>query len=167
MRPHTKTLLVVGAMVASPAQADLNVNFIEGAPKDRFRIENKGTCAIQNASLSIDLSSSQGRLIFDVTSEGAGVEVFQPFEITEGREALSEIPAVLDGQSNVTLEIAELQPSQVIVFMIDVDDTLGQRGITVTGSEIKGGSIGFETAQRQEVALFSSGSRAEVTLADC
>jgi hypothetical protein len=167
MRPYAKTLLVVGVMMTSTAQADLNVKFVEGAPKDRFRIENTGTCDIQNASLSIDLSSSQGGLIFDVTSEGAGVEVFQPFEIVEGREAVSEIPAILDGQSNVTLEIEKLQPNQVIVFTIDVDDTLGQREITVTGSEIKGGSIGFETAQRQEFALFSSGSLAEVTLSDC
>ncbi len=167
MRSYAKTLLVVGAMMASTAQADLNVKFVEGAPKDRFRIENTGTCDIQNASLSIDLSSSQGGLIFDVTSAGAGVEVFQPFEIVEGRESLSELPTILDGQSNVTLQIDELQPNEVIVFSIDVDDTLGQREITVTGSEIEGGSIGFEMAQRQEVALFSPSSFAEVTLSDC
>ena len=43
---------------------------------------------MQDLALEIDLTQSEGRLIFDTTATGAGVEVFQPFEVTHGNIAL-------------------------------------------------------------------------------
>ena len=64
IRPHAKTLLVVWAMMASSTESDVNVKRVEGAQKDRFRIQNAGTYVIQNASLNTNMSCSQVGQIF-------------------------------------------------------------------------------------------------------
>ena len=47
--------LMVTAM-PTMSHADLRVGFFEGAPKDRFRIENTSTCTIADSSITLDLS---------------------------------------------------------------------------------------------------------------
>lgn len=152
---------------ATAAQADLKVNFYEGAPKDRIQIVNTGACAISASSVAIDLSQSLGGLIFDVTASGQGVEVFQPFEIVQGGQALARIPAVLDGQKRIELEITSLAPSEAIVFTIDVDDTIGQREITVTGSEFSGATAAYSRGGEPVLATFLTGSEVTIPIPSC
>ncbi|MEM9344860.1 MAG: aggregation factor core [Pseudomonadota bacterium] len=152
---------------ATAAHADLRVNFYEGAPKDRFRIENASHCTLAAASITLDLSTSPAGLIFDVTGAGAGVEVFQPFEIVEGAELLATTPSVLDGQSQIQLDVASLAPGQAIAFTIDVDDTLGQRAITVSGSEIEGATVAYDQAGTAVTGTFSSSAEAGIAVAGC
>ena len=159
--------LATSLIIATPAEADVRVSFDEGAPKDRFRIENTGTCTISRSSITVDLSGSQGGLVFDVTARGAGVEVFQPFELVEGAEALMGLPTVVDGQTEVRLDIARLAPNETVAFTIDVDDTLGQRGITVSGAEIEGSTVTYAQAGSLKSATFSAGSEAEVSVSNC
>ena len=64
------------------ARANVEVVFKESAPKDSFILNNESLCNFQDVLVKIDLSQSTGRLIFDTTASGAGVEVFQPFEIS-------------------------------------------------------------------------------------
>lgn len=154
-------------LLAGSAAADLNVSFIEGAPKDRFRIENTSACALSGSTVRLDLSTSKGALIFDVTAAGQGVEVFQPFELTEGAQALAERPQVSDGQSAIDLAIETLAPGQAIAFTIDVDDTIDQREITVTGSEIKGATVAISQGGQDRSAAFSDQAKARIVLADC
>ncbi len=167
MRALCAASLLTSVGIASVAQADLRVSFDEGAPKDRFRIENTGACAISEASLVLDLSSSQGGLIFDVTGRGEGVEVFQPFELVEGADALAGMPTVVDGQTEIRLDIVTLPPEAAIAFTIDVDDTRGQRAITVTGAEIEGAVFSYARGQDRGSAVFSAGSEAEIKVTDC
>ena len=106
-------------------------------------------------------------MIFDVTDLGAGVEVFQPFEIVEGAAFLASTPSVLDGQSLIRLNIDRLAPGQVIEFTIDVDDTRGQRAITVSGSEIEGATVAFSQSEVATSATFSRSARADLSLPTC
>ena len=153
--------------LASPAFADLRVVFDEGAPKDRFTIENTGLCLLEDSRLTLDLATSTAGLIFDVSERGAGVEVFQPFQLIQGLQALAAVPTVRDGQAKVTFDILSLEPGASIEFTIDVDDTLGGREITVSDSEIEGALVSYETTAGVYSAQFSSSSEAEVTIADC
>ncbi|WP_170518955.1 aggregation factor core [Ruegeria atlantica] len=153
--------------VATSLQAGVQIRFIEGAPKDRFVLTNVGTCEVEASTLKIDLSQSAGRLIFDVTENGAGVEVFQPLEFVEGANALRQIPAVVDGQDTIELEIASLAAGDKLAFTIDVDDTIGQREITVTGSEIEGATVSYTDANETRTATFSSEALVKVTTKDC
>ena len=123
------------------ASADVKVTFVEGAPKDRFVIENLGNCSLTSETLKLNLASSQGKLIFDVTALGQGVEVFQPFEVVEGADFLAEMPSVIDGQRELSLQIEQLPQGGSIAFTIDVDDTISAREITVTDAEIMGATI--------------------------
>jgi len=150
-----------------PAYAGVQVRFVEGAPKDRFVIENVGTCAVQASTVRIDLADSTGRLVFDVTAAGAGVEVFQPLEFVQGSEALRALPSVVDGQDAIALEIAALAVGEEISFTIDVDDTIGQREITVTGSEIEGGTVSYLKGSETTSATFTKDAVAKVAIADC
>jgi hypothetical protein len=154
-------------MMGAAAQADLRVSFDEGAPKDRFRIVNTGGCAFVGSSILLDLSTSRGGLIFDVTGVGEGVEVFQPFDLVEGAAALASVPTVLDGETRIRLDVVDLQPLAAIAFTIDVDDTLGQRAITVSGSEIEGASVSYTGPEHESSAAFSTRATAVLEVAGC
>ncbi|TCL09139.1 hypothetical protein BXY66_1182 [Shimia isoporae] len=159
--------LALAAVVATHALSDVDVRFVEGAPKDRFEVTNSGACALTASTVALDLSTSQAGLIFDVTGAGAGVEVFQPFEITAGKEALKRIPVVTDGQDKLLLEIETLEPGAMVSFTIDVDDTIGQREITVSGSEIEGASVHLQQADAKTIATFTPSATARIETAGC
>lgn len=168
--PLLKTLLLATSLFAfshSPSLADMAVSFNEGAPKDRFTFSNTGDCTIETAAVTLDLSGSQSGLIFDVTSQGQGVEVFQPFELTSGENALLEIPSVRDGDTQIVLEIAQLNAGDNISFTIDVDDTVGTREITVSGSEISGAQVSFAQAGKTASSVFSSNAKTSINLNAC
>ncbi|WP_319545977.1 aggregation factor core [Ruegeria conchae] len=167
MLPTSILAATFGLLVASSLQAGVQIRFIEGAPKDRFVLTNVGTCQVEASNVKIDLSQSAGRLIFDVTEKGAGVEVFQPLEFVEGADALRQLPSVMDGQNTIELEIASLAAGDTLAFTIDVDDTTGQREITVTGSEIEGATVSYSDADETRTATFSSDALVHVTTKDC
>ena len=160
-------LLAAVMLTAAPALADVQVRFIESAPKDRFEITNLAACPLRKTDVTIDLSGSAAGLIFDVTGSGPGVEVFQPFDLVSGADALSKLPDVVDGDTAVTLKISELGPNQRLAFTIDVDDTAGRREITVSGSEISGAVISVADGLTTNSATFDATRTALVTTARC
>lgn len=169
LRSSALALTVLGAsnLLAVSAQADVLVSFFEGAPKDRFVFENVGACAIEGATVDLDLSQSLAGLVFDTTSTGAGVEVFQPFELVEGADRLSAVPVVSDGDTRIVLEIDRLDPNQRIAFTIDVDDTLGGREITVSNAEIENAVVVYSDAGQSTEAPFTNRAKSMVELEDC
>ncbi|WP_171126148.1 MULTISPECIES: aggregation factor core [unclassified Ruegeria] len=167
MLPKSILAAILGSLAATSLQAGVQIRFIEGAPKDRFVLTNVGACEVEASTLKIDLSQSAGRLIFDVAEKGAGVEVFQPLEFVEGADALRQIPAVVDGQDSIVLEIASFAAGDKLAFTIDVDDTIGQREITVTGSEIEGATVSYTDADKTSTATFSSEALVNLTTKDC
>ena len=154
-------------LFAMPAHADILVTFDEGAPKDRFTILNADRCPLDDASVTIDLSGSAGKLIFDVTGTGAGIEVFQPFEAVTGASALSSLPRVRDGDSAVTLAIHRLAPGDRIAFTIDVDDTTSGYGIMVSGSEIDGATVQIDKGSSAAGNRFGPDATARVPFSSC
>ncbi|MEM7521245.1 MAG: aggregation factor core [Pseudomonadota bacterium] len=140
-RPDDTILLP--ALIAAPLHADVVVTFQDSAPKDIFSIRHDGTCPLSGA-LNIDIGAAPSGLIFDTAASGAGVQVFQPFEVTEGASVLLSVPVISDGDSLISLAIQDLVPGDIIRFTIDVDDTTSRRQITVDGSEIAGAVASFE-----------------------
>lgn len=148
---------------ACPALADLSMTFTEGAPKDRFELRNTGACPVGELQVRLDLTGSSGALIFDTTGSGAGVQVFQPFELVQGADALTQDPVVSDGDKIITLDVKSLAPNQVIAFTIDVDDTVSSRQITVSGSEIAGAQV----SASGRTAQFGTDAQARLTMPAC
>lgn len=168
MKTIALTLSALTAMVlASPSYADLQVQFIEGAPKDRFVIKNIGACDLGAAEFVIDFAASNAGLIFDVTGEGAGVEVFQPFEITAGAQYFSNMPTVSDGDQRATLSLNGLGQGETIAFTIDVDDTGGSREITVSDSEISGTTVSLRAGSETYNGVMNEDAQVVVNSADC
>lgn len=171
----TKTILSYSCGLAlfftAAAQANIEVRFSEGAPKDRFTFTNQSNCVLKNVTADLDLSKSQGKLIFDITGAGAGVEVFQPFEVTEGKLKLASGESVKDGDSGMSLLIESMNPGERVSFTIDVDDTVpaGALGmIRVAGSEIKGGTVSIKMGDmKATTAAFTANSKAIIPLAKC
>ena len=129
---------------SAPALADISVQFTESAPKDSFRITNLGACPAGPLEVLIDLGSSSAGLIFDTTSRGAGVEVFQPFELVTGTGQVTTHSRIADGDTVATLSISKMPVNGEVAFTIDVDDTLASSSngqIMVSGSEIEGASV--------------------------
>ncbi len=167
MLPKSILAATLGLFAATSLQAGVQIRFIEGAPKDRFVLTNVGACEVEASTVKIDLSQSAGRLIFDVAENGAGVEVYQPLEFVEGVDVLRQLPLVVDGQNTIELEITSLAIGDKLAFTIDVDDTIGQREITVTGSEIEGATVSFADADETNTATFTSEALVNVTTKDC
>ena len=163
------TLLLSSALTCAAAStaADIGVRFIEGAPKDRFEITNLGACAVVATDVVIDLRGSAAGLVFDVTGAGAGVEVFQPFELVSGADALASPSRVADGDRQITLSVRRLAPAGRIAFTIDVDDTVGPRGITVSDSEIEGAVVRVSAAGAGSTGRFSRQGEALVKTPAC
>lgn len=156
------------AIIAQPALADLSVRFLEGAPKDRFIITSEGgVCADGPVSIVVDMSGSAGALIFDVTGEGAGVEVYQPFELVSGGTLVSGASRVVDGDSALQLDLETIAPGTEVAFTIDVDDTIGAREITVTGSEISGAIVRVVADGDVATGTFDDSARAVVPWPSC
>lgn len=170
LRKILKVLLcTLPVLFTNPASADVEVNFIEGAPKDRFVITNTGECDLDNVNVIIDLSQSVGKLIFDTTGSGAGVEVFQPFEVTSG--SIKSNNAVKDGETTLDLLIASFLSGETASFTIDVDDTLQNSdlgNIRVAGSEMSNGKVTVILQDQSDVsALFNTDNTATVAIAPC
>ncbi|MEM7376350.1 MAG: aggregation factor core [Pseudomonadota bacterium] len=135
----------LGAILATAsAQADVSVWFYEGAPKDRFEVRNESGCDLSNVLVSIDLRDSAGRLYFDTTGAGAGVEVFQPFESRRTDLSLDSAEAVQDGDTALRVRIDALADGARASFTIDVDDALTDSAlgqIRVADSEMSGARV--------------------------
>ena len=101
-------LLTLGLIFGTAANADLSITFDEGAPKDRFDISNRGTCDLDAFEITIDLSTSQGALFFDVTKTGKGIEVYQPFELVSAKKRIQDARIPTDGDTMVVLDVARL-----------------------------------------------------------
>lgn len=168
MNPIALTLRSVAVLLlSSPAHADLEVQFIEGAPKDRFVIKNIGNCDLGAAEFVIDFTGSNAGLIFDVSGAGAGVEVFQPFEVTAGAQYLATQPTISDGDQRATLSMTGLAQNETIAFTIDVDDTNGTREITVADSEMSGTTVSLLEGSNTYSAVMESGAQVVINAAAC
>ncbi len=160
-------ILALALCAATPSLADIRIDFDEGAPKDRFTITNVGGCSLEAMGVTLDISTSPSGLIFDVTGSGAGVEVFQPFELTSGASLLVTEPRVTDGQQSILLNLSGLGKDQSIAFTIDVDDTTSDRQITVSGSEIAGAEVRVDMSGETSVGVFGSDAVSRVDLTAC
>ncbi|MEM9436682.1 MAG: hypothetical protein AAGA15_06540 [Pseudomonadota bacterium] len=124
-------------------------------------IENVGACAEGALDIEIDLATAPVGLIFDTTASGAGVEVFQPFEVAAGGDVLAEAILPTDGDTSIQLSLTGLAPGGRFAFTVDVDDT-GERSdqgqIRVSDAEIAGASVSING----ETALFDGDATALV-----
>lgn len=161
------TPILCAIVCAQPALADLTVDFIEGAPKDRFVITHNDGCPVADAQITIDLQGSQGALVFDTAAGAQGVEVFQPFEVVAGAALLTDLPRVADGDRSITLNTGAIPVGGQIAFTIDVDDTLGQREITVTGAEIAGATVSMTNGATISIAQFDARAKAVIVGTVC
>jgi len=165
------TLLVFLLITIGFAQTTIEVRFIESAPKDSFVITNTGSCDLGEFSLTINLTETKGKLIFDTSEAGAGVEVFQPFEVVKGDIQLESSEAVSDGDSVLTVRIGKLAADASASFTIDLDDTLVNSDlgmIRVTNSEIENAIAVIVTPEEEVFAsVFDDTSRAIIPLTNC
>ncbi|MEO9903870.1 hypothetical protein [Nisaea sp.] len=137
-------IIILFILLSSAARADLAVTFVEAAPKDLFIVENRMDCDLYDFGLQIDLRSSAGGLLFDISEGGAGASVYQPFEIAEGHGAIRSFEPVTDGDRVVSILFDRLDGRSRVVFTVDVDDTLpeGPYGQTmIDGLEIAGSKV--------------------------
>lgn len=153
-------------VLAQSSFADITVRFEESAPKDHFIITSD-TCPLQDVDVLINLTQSAGGLIFDVTPEGAGVEVFQPVEVQSG--AVTTQP-VVDGDQQLSFRISDLRDGADVVISADLDDVLtnsrlGQ--IRVAGSELDGAVVQINIAGETQTATFAQSAHTVVIPHSC
>lgn len=132
------------ALASTTCVHDVTLVFTESAPRDRFEIRNNSSASQRIQRLTLDLNGSAGRLIFDTTEGGTGVDVFQPFRIEPGTARLGGTPVVLDGSERLSVDFTRFEPGDSFQFSIDVDDrlTASDLGQTrVSGSEMQGARL--------------------------
>lgn len=167
-----KVFGIAALLLMSPSlvHANMTVEFLEGAPKDRFVITNKAQCSLEALRVDIDLTDTAGGLIFDTAAAGAGVEVFQPFEITTGDIRLNGKVRVDDGDKVLSVAISSIEADASVSFTIDIDDTMrnSERGmIIVSGAEIEGGRVTVTQDSIVSSGTFGRNSEAIVDMPAC
>ncbi|KIN61320.1 putative aggregation factor core [Sulfitobacter noctilucae] len=155
------------ALTATQLLADITVQFDEGAPKDRFTLTNAGACTLPAVTVTLDIGMAPAGLIFDVTGTGAGVQVFQPFDLVQGAALLGSAPVVRDGDSVIELPLTGLDVGESVAFTIDVDDTGTHRQTVVSGSEMSGAEVRITMAGQQMRGVFGDTATARVPTAAC
>ena len=173
-------------LIAAPALTDvsrggfhLQGQFVESAPRDSFVFSNQSGEEWNIVSIQVDLAQSAGKLIFDTTDGGEGVEVFQPFAVADSRNGviaaqLSEMPITSDGDREITLSFSNFPKDAKFSFTIDVDDQLADSDlgqIRVSGGEIAGSvlNVTAQTANAEYVTMqgvYGSDGQASVTSMD-
>ena len=157
----SRLALVFALCAPLSAMAQIDARFVEGAPKDTFTFVNSG-CALEAATVVLDMTGSAGGLIFDTEGGGAGVEVFQPFESVSGDVASV---TVSDGADVLSLSVSDWPEGAEISFTIDVDDVLrhGDLGQTqVSGGEIAGAEVRINAGGASGFAVFDNTRRATI-----
>lgn len=136
-------IALLGAMPAGACEPVASVQFSEAAPKDIFTIKNQSTDWTLT-QVTLDLSSSHGKMLFDTAIGGSGENVAQPFERRAGSATLSTEPNIIDGDTALDLRFNGFGPGGDFQFTIDVDDTLpaGAKGPTMIGAnELEGAMV--------------------------
>lgn len=152
----------------------VTIHFEEGAPVDTFMIRNRS----ENLAISavhIDLSRSSGRLIFDTTSGGDGVDVFQPYKTVSGSAKIAEPVSVGDGAQQISIRFESFPAGSDYTFSIDVDDqlTASELGQTrISGGEMEGAVanldlVGDNEVSRRVTARFGKSNVARLKHDDC
>ncbi len=159
--------ILSAVLCSTAAYGDVQVTFSEGAPKDRFTFRTTDACLNGPVRLTVDLSGSEAGLLFDVTGEGAGVEVFQPFELVAGGDLVSGSSTVKDGDTALTLSLDAFPKDSEVAFTIDLDDTLGGREITVNGAEITGATVTLSGDFATATGVFDANATALIAIPDC
>lgn len=163
-----RSILLSLVMMIAPAVAQacgpaVEIEFTEGAPKDRFEIRNVSNGAWGLTSLSIQLAGSKGDLVFDTAPGGEGLSVYQPFEVQSGAAdvSLRGVPAVRDGDRAMDLEFDAFWSGKNFDFTIDLDDRLpvSEYGQTmISGAEIEGAVVIASFVDQDGVASVQKGT---------
>lgn len=158
-------------LIPSTALAELVVTISEASPADLITIENQSDCDLYDFNMRLDLRSSAGGLIFDITEGGAGASVYQPFEILDGQSAVRDYARITDGDQVAFIEFATLEARQRVIFMVDMDDTLADStfGQTVLdGAEIAGAVVVLTTTgEEPSTAVFLPDASATLKFRGC
>lgn len=162
-----KTIFAVSAalLAASPATATIEVRFRDGNPWDTFDFRNSG-CAIYDAVILVDLSTSIAGVLIDTAYGGAGTQDPMPAELSEGQATLAPVN---DGDQEFTVEIDKLDDTDRIQVRLDVDDTAGSAyapKVEVYGDEITGATVTLIYADATTTGTFDANGNARVALPD-
>ena len=171
-----KTLPLVASLalllpLSTSVVANIEVKFVESAPKDWFEIHNVGNCELTELMVTIDLTQSVGQLIFDTTETGAGVQVYQPFEVKQGSVSLVSSDRVADGDQQLSVRIPSLASGASASFTIDVDDTIpsGELGVTmIAGAEMAQSMVTVTSSSNTPIGgTFDGNNTAVINLPGC
>lgn len=167
-------IALLGAMPATACEPVASVQFIEAAPKDIFTIKNQSN-EWTLTQLTLDLTSSRGKMLFDTAVGGSGLNVAQPFERRSGSATLAAEPNIIDGDTALALQFNAFGPGSDFQFTIDVDDTLpsGAKGPTmISSNELKGAMVrvtlqGINGATTNGIGRFGNTNEAMIELSVC
>lgn len=153
-------------VAGSEARVQVAAVFTEGAPTDKLDIRNQSVADWRIERVVWNLEPSRGRLIFDVTDAGAGVQVFQPLRVLTAASPLMQwraLPRVNDGEQRLELRFDAFAPGETFSIAMDLDDQIGARETIVSGSEIEAAvlQVSLQSASRataQSLVLTFDGS---------
>lgn len=171
--PSVLLSLFVFSVVAS---ADIRVTYTDSSPTDHFVIKNVSGCLLNKGKVTIDFSTSIGRLVFDIDRNGWGGGFdndnsfggsYQPLTIVSGEQFVAQMTEVKDGDNRFELEFINFQHGDTIAFNVDVDDTAGHMHPSVSGLEIEGTSINVITPSIESDGAFDANAVAETDRTTC
>lgn len=169
----------VAAVLCSAAQAKacgpvIDIQYYESAP-DVISIHNRSEQAWSLTTLTFNLTTSRGAVIFDTAFGGPGENESQAFEIVSGTARIIGEPSVTDGGSVLLMLFAAFGPGTHLDFAIDLDDRLTPSPLgqtVVVGEEIQGGEVTgiLRSPEGNDIdvrGVFTDKSQAQLTALTC
>ena len=126
------------ALFGTAAQSDILIEFVEASPNDRFVIHNISPCDLVGFALEIDLSRSEGGLVFDTNEDDRVIEVFQSYQLVSSSHKVALRREPIDGARRLMFDVEELDHGASVSITVDIDDTTSEIGKIVSGEEMVG-----------------------------
>ncbi len=142
------TICIITAALLTPDTARacgplIEINYLE-TDGDVMTIRNRSEQSWALESLTFNMTTSRGSIIFDTLYGGPGSNAARDFYVISGNGKLLAPPLVEDGGSVMLMSFIDFGPGHEIDFAIDLDDRMSQSimgNAYVTGEEIMGGEV--------------------------
>lgn len=142
------SICVLSAVLFAPSAVHacgplIEVNYLE-TDGDVMTIRNRSEQAWALQSLTFNMTTSRGSIIFDTLYGGPGSNAARDFYVISGNGKLLAPPLVEDGGSVMLMTFTDFGPGREIDFAIDLDDRMPNSIMGtayVTGEEIMGGEV--------------------------
>ncbi|MEP0690990.1 MAG: hypothetical protein ABJ360_26515 [Roseobacter sp.] len=152
--------IAIVLLTAVPFFANVQLQFVEGASKDRFVITSTGGYELNVAQLKGHLPALNDDFFFDVRDQSDFIDVFHPVEMKEIAEHLATQPRIFGGDQVTFANTTGLD--KISTSTRDIDDPNGAHQFSAASDQIN--KTGVSVSLNGKTFFAATDAQTKVTL---